>query len=328
MTASPDSAISEGEIRESGSEKATRMQHSSHDNNVNPLSRPYRPLTRSPSPYRDPRVNTFRSRSRSPYRESRGTKRPRGEHYQNRSQDSPARRLKFHHEKVSTDPRRRRYEDDRNTNSTRGGIRLSREDPPAYQPRYPGPRGLSGSPEPYRHPEGISNSKSRTRRDLLSDNSSVRSSGARGNTKDHGRVPEVQTVSDRGKSSFVPKSSIQEAKPNGDQKRLLCDPSDSLLAPATHYVRNTSATFRQPAYSNHEGGTDVEIKSLSKTLDEAALIEERRKRREAIKAKHQAQEAPVTEIKAAEYVDDIRPPRPTENQPTGQIVLNIGVPHS
>ena len=77
---------SEGEIVETD-EKATKSLPSAQDQ---PVDRPSRqrvspPSSRSPSPYRAPRPRDDRSRSRSPYRENRGSKRPRHEdHYSSR----------------------------------------------------------------------------------------------------------------------------------------------------------------------------------------------------------------------------------------------------
>lgn len=67
---------SEGEIIESGSEKATKSQPTFKGISVDRHSRKRISLSRSPSPVRSPRRDGRNSRSRSPFRERRGSKRP------------------------------------------------------------------------------------------------------------------------------------------------------------------------------------------------------------------------------------------------------------
>lgn len=220
MTTSPESPVSEGEIRDSGSEKATKTQGSLVGNGVNPQNRLYRPLTRSPSPYHSTRPRISRSRSRSPYRESRGTKRPRQEDYQDKPSHAQIRRFKARHEEDSSRVRRSSQESyvvSRATNSSFAkASHTERDDRRRPTPRS---RGPSKSPEPFRHPRAsLQHAYPHGPGQSRGEYSRTNDNGAHEHGEERHRVPYSQSVSDRGKSSVAFNPIKQKAEPNIDQK--------------------------------------------------------------------------------------------------------------
>lgn len=101
MSSRASASPSEGEIVESGSEKANKLTKTNNGTSVDRQSRHRVSISPSPSPYRSPGSyrpqDLSRDRSRSPYRESRGSKREhQGDHYEHSRSDH--RRFKVRYE--------------------------------------------------------------------------------------------------------------------------------------------------------------------------------------------------------------------------------------
>ena len=306
MTTSPESTISEGEIFDLGSEKATKTQSSSSGNSVNPQARPYRPLTRSPSPYQNTRCRLSRSRSRSPFRESRGTKRPRQDDLQGRLPPSQARRSKIFYEGEHSVSRRKYHEGHGNFNAAKALHVTSaikeldvRHGPSSHF------HGTSRSPEPYRH-NGASHEAAPHyhRAQSARENNIWQHDGVDRLGKERDKFPYVQSVSDRGKSAIATTTLSQKAKSINDQKRPSSDTLATLKSPGTAYVPCNLAWRHRLNCSSVELHVDAvhSPKTSTQILDEAVMIEERRKRREAIKAKYLGRIRPTMEAKIV--VDD------------------------
>ena len=97
---------SEGEIVETDNEKAHKLLHSTSNTSIDRHSRKRYSVSRSPSPRLSPprQKSSTRSRSRSPYRERRGSKRSRDDDHYGRSDRDDPRRFKVRYEE-------RRYND-------------------------------------------------------------------------------------------------------------------------------------------------------------------------------------------------------------------------
>lgn len=110
MTSRSPSTPSEGEIVESDSEKATTSLPSVNGISVDRHSRERRlSVSRSPSSVQSPRRHKSRSRSRSPYREPRGTKRTHVDLLAHDRSRSDPRRFKVHYEEHLPDGKRRSH---------------------------------------------------------------------------------------------------------------------------------------------------------------------------------------------------------------------------
>ncbi|MCJ1473755.1 U4/U6 small nuclear ribonucleoprotein prp4 [Lambiella insularis] len=278
---------SEGEIVESDSEKATKSQTSVHGTSVDPQSRKRisisRSRSRSPSPIPSPRhrKSRTRSRSRSPYREPRGAKRSREDDRYNSHERNDTRRFKVHYED-------RRY-----------------DDKPRIRPPYRDPDRGSGAQPRLRYDDRSSNGRSREKRPRTISRSPPRFSERRperdryGHTRGNSRLEvgksriesgykrsrerlsSEQSVSDRGQNPVATASMKREAETHKHQAQ-----DDS------HGEKTSSHTTDNPK-EKIVNGENLHTLVQSQPLDEAALIEERRKRREAIKAKHRGQETPL-----------------------------------
>ena len=150
MSSRSASLSSDGEIVESDSDKATKSLVRPRNTNVDRPSRQRSPASRSPGRERSPRRGSYRSRSRSPYRESRGSKRRVDDDHYDRTKHDP-RRFKVSYE---GDPRGGSQNDQRSRKSTQPGK-------PKYPPQHE--RHLNGrkhedwarlrSRSPYRKPK-------------------------------------------------------------------------------------------------------------------------------------------------------------------------------
>lgn len=216
---SPPSTPSEGEIIESESEKATTSLHTLKDNKVNPQSRHRVSVSRSPSPIRSlipsPRSYRSRTRSRSPYREPRGAKRPRDDdHYHDRSRED-TRRFKIRFEDRSSDDRRR-------ANKSYDIGRSNRPDPrSSYNDRYDQSsfkrhRTRSRSPYSRSSKPGYGRGGERNR-DSRRNGQGYPDQGRRGYEETRKGFSREQSVSDRGHSPVATASSRQKAETRHDQ---------------------------------------------------------------------------------------------------------------
>ena len=233
------STPSEGEIIESDSEKATKSLQPVHGTSVDPQSRKRISVSRSPSPIRSPirRKSQTRSRSRSPYRESRGAKRPReDDHYSPHDRNDP-RRFKVHYEG-------RRYDD---RMKVRGG---TYKDPdrgggsgPALRYDERGPNGRSRENRPRtlsRSPPRFSDKKlDRDRLGYSKGQSKLQASKSRGGgeyRESKGRFSREQSVSDRGQTPVAAAFATREAEMSNIQKQHSDSSKGNNVRTADKYV--------------------------------------------------------------------------------------------
>ncbi|KAL8925113.1 MAG: hypothetical protein Q9172_002380 [Xanthocarpia lactea] len=278
---SSSSTPSEGEIVETDSEKATTSLQTVKDNNVNPKSRHRVSVSRSPSPIRSPNSHRSRSRSRSPYREPRGSKRPREDEQYNGRPREDTRRFKVRYEDRSYGGRKKSYGPSDLDRSRGPDPKLSYDDRYArisdkklrVRSRSPYSKSLKSTHGRY---EGRS-------RDFRRGGHGWQDYDRRGLDKEsRSRLSREQSVSDRGHSPVATASSKQKAEIKSEQKHY-SERSDSTRDPNT----------AKDAHESAVGTGTIQQGSERPVLDEAALIEERRKRREAIKAKHRGQATPL-----------------------------------
>ena len=246
--ASRSTSRSEGEVLSSDSEaKANTSRSSRNDPRVDRHTRPI------------PAPRDRLSRSRSPYKASRGEKR--------RRDDESAR------DRTRPDPRtfHVRYEDDRHKDRRYD----SRSRPDAKRPRTYS-RSRSRSRSPYRHSQVNEQGQDRNRKDTKERNRGSRehSEGipASDGAANHARLTIPKDSSDSRHA--VPRKSV----PNAHSAK-------SVLRPEPNHYTNMAA--REHEANSQDGPVEKPI------LDESALIEERRKRREALKNKYRGQATPL-----------------------------------
>ena len=297
MALSPPSSPSEGEIVESDLEKATTALVS---NNGTSVDRPFRKrisVSRSPSPIRSPRRKRSRTESRSPYRENRGAKRlPLDDHY-DRSQDDP-RRFKVRYEDRPGGGRLRGSDHHYDTDLSNRGLGHDYRDTNG-RPRSTRPRIRSRSPDNSR----TQHSNHERRREKSRSRQGYRDywlqSGKGGHNESQSKLSKEQSVSDRGHSSVAAAQLKRHAESQIYQTQHLDDsvekPSSTIAKYGPLYPCGEMTDWVPK--SSGLGGSPVETEAsqLQETqpLDEAALIEERRKKRKAIKAKHRGQSTPM-----------------------------------
>jgi serine/threonine-protein kinase PRP4 len=248
------------------------------------VDRPSRPLYSAPRGTR-----RSRSRSRSPFRVSRGEKRRRD--HDERPKYDP-RRFDVRYENAQQDDRRRRqrsYEGvddgDRKRNRTRYDDREDRSH------SIKRPRTRSRSRSPYRRGNQTAASEENPRNHEIS---------SRKDAKDRSRDSYsnenkfVKPASISSKLANDAETETKNAKAHGQiQATVLVDGG-----PDKYVSRQSGAISAQD--SANATLANVQIKppeppeeSATLVLDEAALIEERRKRREAIKNKYRGQATPL-----------------------------------
>ena len=315
MTSPSASPPSEGEIIEL-EEKATPAITFNEGTSVDRPSRTSVSISRSPSPIRSPKRHKSRSASRSPYREPRRAKRaPDDDHY-DRIRNDP-RRFKVRYEDHPSNDRsktRPKYpHGDRRAGSVTGtrledwnGNGRSRE-------RQARPR--SRSPvhnKPRRSAKDVDVGRSYDGRTPRTDR---RDQNAREYGESRNRLSTKQSVSDRGHSPVATAQLRHEAEFRDNQTqrtgRLLEERNQS----AAKYVRpphsSQTADFRRVDLEmDQDDGMEQTLPvAIGRAVDEAALIEERRKRREAIKAKHRGQATP-TLVESLALENDSAPTTP------------------
>jgi len=270
MASTPSS--DEGEIRDRSVEKATKTLPQFDGTSVDRQDRNRSSTSASLSPERtyERKDRRLANRSRSPYRAPRGAKRGRDDDYPDRSRDP--RRFKVHYE---DDSRRSRisYDDVDQVPASNSESKYDDRD------RYPQKRHRTRSRSPYR--------ANRPNRD--GHNGQPQREGSRvngyadgGRPSSYGRIDvrrdtKDQSVSKRGQSPLPADFKRQEAKT-----------TQGFSQQHNNYSTKTSELKK----SNNASQPEVE-EPEPETLDEAALIEQRRKRREAIKAKYRASGTPL-----------------------------------
>ncbi|CAL8578106.1 U4/U6 small nuclear ribonucleoprotein prp4 [Xanthoria parietina] len=279
---STSSTPSEGEIVETDSDKATTSLHTVKDKHVNPQSRLRVSVSPSPSPIRSPKSHRSRTRSRSPYREPRGSKRSReGDHCDDRPRED-TRRFKVKYEDRPYADRRKPHRLTDLDRSRGPDPSLSYDDRHA---RFPDRKHRVRSRSPYYKSLAPHHARHREiGRDARRDGHGWQDQDRRRHDKEgRNMLSREQSVSDRGHSPVATASYKQKAETKPEQKHHNEMP----------HLTQDSVTAKLP----HDGDAVPEAdqpQPARPVLDEAALIEERRKRREAIKAKHRGQGTPLS----------------------------------
>ena len=330
MTSPSPSTPSEGEIVESDSEKATTSLLAVNGTNVDRQFRKRISVSRSPSPIQSPKYHISRTRSRSPYREPRGLKRLRDDDEYTNHRNDP-RRFKVHYEGRSSDGRRRSirsYDDlDRSGGpdprlpyDERSRIRRARD-------RRSRTRSRSA---PRSKPSVIDQSRS-ARHDKSNrlDFSSRRVRGDDGYRESNKRLSREQSVSDRGHSPIAAVLPKREAEIKFNQKQQHDRSALESRRPAKYVLISSRSTTSNITCVRN---TLVQIEDSDRladvqSIDEATLIEERRKRRAAIKAKHRGQATPLLvqtlDLNASSIPATPKPHmRETQSQVTGMDPLS------
>ncbi|KAI1938177.1 U4/U6 small nuclear ribonucleoprotein prp4 [Ophidiomyces ophidiicola] len=268
------STPSEGEIIESGSDtKATTSQTSLNGIIVD---RNIRNDAHSPKSSGSVGKSSRRevSRSRSPYRSSRGEKRRRDDYEYDRGsrRTTLASRYddKYHSKSDSRRNRRSYYDHDRSDSYDRHRLSYNDDYDRRSEKR---PRTRSRSP----YYESRKQKRYADDHDRRIEGQGPPSGPAEGRLNREGRrLSSEQSVSERGKPSISAQTSRQETEHRGTQ------------------MQQTSAA--QPSASNGItacGDNTTRDEAAHEPIDDTALIEQRRKRREAIKAKYRGQATPL-----------------------------------
>ena len=287
---------SEGEIVESDLEKATTAIVSKKGNSVDRSFRTSLSVSRSPSPIRSPRQHRCRSDSRSPYREARGAKRLVDDDHYDRLRNDP-RRFKVRYEDHPHGSRSNAhgsYHDSNRAHGPNRGYRYKEQDAngrlgekwPSMQTRSP-MHGRSRQ-ERVREHHAVEN-RDRHRREH----------GDRRYRESQSRLSREQSVSDRGHSPVAAAQLKREAETRPNQIQRIDTPTGKQSDLPAEYVQSAQlphfADGRNDSFTENDG-TNVERITQPKSrkpADEATMIEERRKRREAIKARHKGQATPL-----------------------------------
>lgn len=297
MSSSPSSP-SEGEIIERDVEKATKSIEAQREISVDRQSRKRYSISRSPSPYQSSRYIRSRDGSRSPYRESRGSKRLLNDDHYDRSRDDSRRfKVRYENERSDAGGSKRPSHHDREKNDHFERHLPSRDRSTKGRPYSERNRPRSRTPSgknrvSYRY----HNRKRRGDHDgdqigQKLDDRFVGESGL--------ELSYQQSVSDRGHSPVAAASSTRDAKMRQHQTQHNDNRSATPDLPAAKYVLPFASRPSADCCPNrHTTSPDLEAKSGLKSVDrgsvdEATLIEERRRRREAIKAKHKGQATPL-----------------------------------
>ncbi|KAI9734682.1 MAG: U4/U6 small nuclear ribonucleoprotein prp4 [Cirrosporium novae-zelandiae] len=321
MSLRSPSTPSEGEIIESDSEKATTSLPSATAK-VDPPSRD-RSVSKSPTSVSYSR----RSGSRSPYRVPRGEKRRwEGDDRHDRSHGDP-RRFSVRYESRNREDRRRPWAP--YADLDRGDITDSylRYDDRENSHRYIDKRARTRSRSPYRHPRRAENSfrpDSKSTRD--------RSDRWKGDYRDEDRYGSVdgkrsteQLVSARG----TPPAVARLSKPDAENPQIQILQEGS-AANVSRENANGYASFllalllSDRLCGSTSANTATKDNGAQKAtapatlVDEAALIEERRKRREAIKAKYKNQATPLL-VQALQPGNDSQPSTPRSEGQSSQV---------
>ncbi|OJJ51503.1 hypothetical protein ASPZODRAFT_57508 [Penicilliopsis zonata CBS 506.65] len=264
------STPSEGEIVESGSEtKATTSQPplegskvDRHTRDSTASSAPRSPASRNS---RSPRRHRSKTRSRSPYRDSRNHKRRRDDEHDDRygwyGSRRPGPRYDDRDDYDRGGPRRRArpyYDYDREETYT-GSLRYS-DDYDRRREKHPRTRSRSPYHE-VRKPKRYAGDDEQEQR-------SEEGPASRGMRRRRSSTPE-QSVSERGSTPTV----AQDYKRNAETR--------------DHQVQQASSDADSRALDSTNEQQPIE------PLDEAAQLEARRKRREAIRAKYRGQATPL-----------------------------------
>jgi serine/threonine-protein kinase PRP4 len=276
-------SASEGEIIESDTDKATKSHRSTPAPSIDRQDRkPRFSATRSPSPVASIPISRLRSRSRSrsPFRASRRAREDDNHGRLGRHDDT--RRFKVHYEDSHGGRNKTSQE-----NGERGTKRGLGYDDRRDHGRSKRPRTTSRSPPRFndKHHDGH-NHTSGSNKNFNGERSAA-----------HCRQ---QSVSDRGSTPLTAGYSIHEAKTSKNQVSDLNHPEARTNGVTDKYVFNVSESLYPNILPSARISITADLKKEEEEaeepeepLDEAALIEKRRKRREAIKAKYQGSNTPL-----------------------------------
>jgi serine/threonine-protein kinase PRP4 len=285
--ASTTSSHSEGEISTSDSEKASQTLPSRNGISVDRHTRTTASFLRAP-----------RSRSRSPYRAPRGEKRRRDDGYADIPADSKSR------------PHKVGLNSDRHISKQSYGQQPHNDSDLRAQKRRHHAHDYEGNRRHLKRPRTRSRSRSRSRSPFR--HSNIEAVGRDGVDLDRSKLeaPEQNVLANRKKNGHGNEQSVSaRSKPSGVASALksnaklseyqssLVDSEHNFAISADKYVSHHPIhDGTDPCDSPKDGNSarnEPEIPGFPAALNEAALIEERRKRREALKAKYRNQETPL-----------------------------------
>lgn len=295
MASTSPSTPSEGEIVETDLEKAKPSIDDVRGTNVDRQSRKHASVSRSPTPARSTRQYRSQTRSRSPYREPRGAKRPRENSHNDRGKDDP-RHFKVRYEERPFEDRRRlreRYEDLDRHRDANNSLRYD-ERGTVERSSDKRQRSRSRSPRSAR-PLTFHDKDSRDRRGARPDGRGWPDRRRQGYKEGNSKLSKEQSVSDRGRSSIAAAYEKRQAEIAEIQKQQSPEPVLNDAATTAEYVPLISSHYLLTGAYRHENHAEEQSLPADppQPLDEAALIEQRRKRREAIKARHKGQDTPL-----------------------------------
>lgn len=236
-----------------------------------------------------------------------------------------------HYDRARNDPRRFkvRYEDHSSSDRPRGNKAVIESRPPNGQDKsshYAGRNSDRYSQE--KHPRrNRSPMHSRSHR-LEHDHIPGRNRGASDHRRERGelgysegrsKLSTKQSVSDRGHSPVAATRLRQEAEFRKNQTQHLDNSAIENSGSAAKYVPPICRLLAADLSSNSSSGQqdDVGVEevmqpAIVQPADELSLIEERRKKREAIKNKHRGQATPAL-IQNLQLRNDSAPPTPKSN---------------
>ena len=245
MASRSSSTPSEGEIVESDSEKATTRSIDIRSISVDRQSRKPASISRSPSPIQSPKYHRSRTHSRSPYRESRGAKRPYDEYeHPDRRRNDP-RHFKVRYEDRHLEDRRKVYHSYEDSDrSDRTGSRLRYDDRNASGRQWDKRRRTRS-----RSPKSFVSGSDQGRHARIDRGSRLASHswGDRNVREYHegrSRPSRKQSVSDRGHSPLAAASVKHEAELSMTQTRSSTGPGLQSDAPSAEYVPFVGVTLR------------------------------------------------------------------------------------
>jgi Protein kinase domain len=162
-----------------------------------------------------------------------------------------------------------------------------------HSSKRPRTRSRSRSRSPFRH----THLEGRPGRGVNYDQSKLGDSAWNAQASRNGsRHRDKQSVSERSMPSGVALASKSNAKTSKNQSSQDGAKHTSFISADKYVLRNPYHHGAEPCNSSKadiSSGIEQEISALPTVVDEAALIEERRKRREALKAKYRSQETPL-----------------------------------
>lgn len=292
------SVPSEGEIVESGPE--TKATASKPPLNGTTVDRPTRAspssAIRSPASLKGTRSRTrslSRSRSRSPYRENKTQKRSHDDlpesydgSYDRRPRYEPPRHYRSRYDDRRRDRRPNSYYDYDREDTHGDALRYSDDYDRHDRHKDKRQRTRSRSRSPYREP--------RKPKQYSGDELDSNVVNARSSADTRRRLPTEQLVRERGKASVI----NQDLRLGAEKQKNQVQASSNLQARVTdEYVY--SVTDKEERVTNihpREITPNPEISQepeLAEPINEVDALEARRKRREAIRAKHRSQATPL-----------------------------------